>query len=291
MSIIHSFWVFEHTLDEDKTRLESALTASRGATSPTLEKPDLQPTIRPAGLKSPTVISLQLAGLLVFLCLWLPLCRGCSGTTKIPIESLNVGSQTNVGDWLFDFMLLGSYGNGLLVALLISVTAWFANERLWKLFFLTQFGVTLSIGVALVAYSLWRCTDLKTLLETTLSALPPLLGFSIWVGLAIQRRAFQSAWARLQHSWTIAALFFVHLLILFQGSALYGYWLTLIGLVGMLVAVELARLRMQHDLWDASQRVLRPQFSIRSILIWTALFPIVFGYYRAIEPLCNWIFK
>ncbi len=256
-----------------------------------MEKPDLQPTIQPTGLKSPTVISLQLAGLLVFACLWLPLCRGCSGTTRIPIETFKEGSLTDVGDWLFNFMLLGSYCNGLIVAVLISVTAWFASERLWKVFFLAQFGLTLSIGVALVAYSIWRCTDLKNLLETALSAPPALFGFSIWVGLAIQRRALQSAWARLQHAWTIAALFFVHLLMLFQGSALFGYWLTLIGLVGMVVAVELARLRMQHDLWDPSQRVLRPQFSIRSILIWTAFFPIVFSYYRAIEPFCNWIFQ
>ncbi len=256
-----------------------------------MEKPDQQPTIRPAGLKSPTVISLQLAGLLVFVCLWLPLCRGCSGTTKIPIETFTASSLTDVGDWLFNFMLLGSYCNGLIVAVLMSVTAWFASERLWKVFFLTQLVLTLSIGVALVAYSMWRCTDFESFLKTALSALPALFGFSIWVGLAIQRRALQSAWARLQHAWTIAALFFVHLLMLFEGSVLYGYRLTLIGSVGMLVAVELARHRMQHDLWDVTQRVLRPPFSIRGTFIWTAFFSTVFRYYRAMEPLCNWIFK
>ena len=56
------------------------------------EKPSAMDTdeiyskIKPAGLKSPTVISLQLAGWLVFICLWLPLCQGCGRSIETPIN-------------------------------------------------------------------------------------------------------------------------------------------------------------------------------------------------------------
>ena len=51
-----------------------------------LETDELKWNVKPKGLKSPTVISLQLAGCLVFICLWLPLCRSCSGTIETPIN-------------------------------------------------------------------------------------------------------------------------------------------------------------------------------------------------------------
>lgn len=247
--------------------------------------------VKPEGLKSPTVISLQLAGWLVFICLWLPLCRGCGGTIETPIDAIKVDSITNFGHLISIFILLGSYSNGLLTAVLVGVAAWMVSESFWRFTFIAQFLISLSIGIVLVVLMLWHSGSAKELLENCLYSCPVLFGFGIWVGLAMKCKEYQVAWARLQHVWTIAALFYVHLLMLFKSEAMYGYWLTLIGLVGMVIAVELARYRMQHDLWDASQRVVRPQFTIRRILIWTAFFPIVFSYYRAIEPFCNWLFK
>jgi len=90
---------------------------------------------QPAGLKSPTVISLHLAGWLVFICLGLPLCRGCGGTVQTPIDALNLDSTTNFGDLISIAILLGSYGNGLLTAILVSVAAWMVSERLWRFTF------------------------------------------------------------------------------------------------------------------------------------------------------------
>ena len=246
---------------------------------------------QPAGLKSPTVISLHLAGWLVFICLWLPLCRGCGGTVQTPIDALNLDSTTNFGDLISIAILLGSYGNGLLTAILVSVAAWMVSERLWRFTFIAQYLISLSIGSVLVVLMLWHSDSAKELLVNCLFSCPVLVGVGLWVGLAMKRQEFPVAWARLQHVWTIAALFYVFLLMLFKSAAMYGFWLTLIGLGGMVIAVELARYRMQHELWDASQSVVRPQFTIRRILIWTAFFPIVFSYYRAIEPFCNWFFK
>lgn len=260
----------------------------------TPEKPEsdeITPKEKPKGLKSPTVISLYLAGWLVFICLWLPLGRGCGGTIHTPIDELKLDSIANVGDLISSFVLLGSYSNGLLIAVLVSIAAWMVSEKLWRFTFIAQFLISLSIGIVLVFLMLWHSGSAKEWLENCLYSCPALFGFGMWVGLAMKRKEYPVAWARLQHVWTIAALFYVHLLMLFKSEAMYGYWLTLIGLLGMVTAVELARYRMQHDLWDASQRVVRPQFTIRRILIWTAFFPIVFSYYRAIEPFCNWLYK
>lgn len=256
-----------------------------------LETDDLKSNVKPEGLRSPTVISLQLAGWLVFICLWLPLGRGCGGTVHTPIDALRLDSITSFGELISIFILLGSYSNGLLTAILVSIAAWLVSEKLWRYTFIAQFLISLSIGIVIVVLMLWHSGSAKELLENCLSSFPVLFGFGLWVGLAMKRKEFQIAWARLQHGWTIAALFYVHLLMLFKSAAMYGYWLTLIGLGGMVIAVELGRYRMQHDLWDASQCVVRPQFTIRRILIWTAFFPIVFSYYRAIEPFCNWLFK
>jgi len=236
--------------------------------------------IAPGGIKSPTVLSLQVSGWLLFICLWLPLCRGCSGTVETPISALKLDSITTLGDLIAIFILLGSYCNGIFVASLVGLAAWMASEKIWRFFFVSQFAISLLVGVVLVGLMLWNSGSAKEFFETSLCSFPALFGFGIWVGLAIRRNAIPTAWARLQHVWTISALLYVHMLMLFKGSALYGYWLTLIGLLCVVFAVELARHRMQHDLWDAAQRVERPQFSIRSLLIWTAFFPIVFSYYR-----------
>ncbi len=257
-----------------------------------MEDSILESEIQPAGFKSPTIISLQLAGWLVFICLWLPLCRGCGGAAdKIPIHSLQPISVTDLAGLFSNFMLLGSYCNGLMVAFFICVTAWFKSERLWRIFFLSQFCITATVAVIVLTFGTAQSPNLESLVRTILGTVPALLGVLIWIGIAIGRNDFPTAWARLQHAWTIAAFFFIHLMTLFQGSVRYGYWLTMIGLGGLVVAVELARYRMQHDLWDASKRVVKPQFSIRSILFWTAFFPVVFSYYRSIEPFCNWLFQ
>jgi hypothetical protein len=245
---------------------------------------------KPAGLKSPTVIGLQLAAWLVFVCLWLPLCRGCSGGgTKIPVQSLKPLSLNNAQEMLFNFLLLGSYCNGLFVAFSICVAAWLLSERIWKLFFFGQYSVTLGLCIVLAVIALLQCPDRKTFVSTVLAQMP-LVAYAVWVGCAVRRDALQLAWARLQHAWTIASILFIHGLLLFEGRVLYGYWLTLVGQACMVLAVELARYRMKHDLWNATEPVTRPQFSIRRILGWTAFFPILVSYYRAVELLLNYWF-
>ena len=86
-----------------------------------MDKDEIKCTVKPAGLKSPTVISLQLAGWLVFICLWLPLGRGCGGTIETPIDALKLDSILDFGHLISICILLGSYSNGLLTAVLVGV--------------------------------------------------------------------------------------------------------------------------------------------------------------------------
>ena len=246
---------------------------------------------KPSGLASPTIISLQFSGWLVFLCLWLPLCRGCGGgPDRIPVDSLKSLSLSQLDGLLPDAMILGAYCNGLLVAMAMSLVAWFASRQLWNSFFLTQLSLTFIASVTIVLLGLYHSTDAKNRVENFLSTVPTLIAYMVWVGLAIRRNDLPRAWARLQHAWILAALFIVHIMLLFQGSVLYGYWITIVGQTCLFISIEVAVYRMQHDLWDTTQKVVKPQFSILTILGWTAFFPLAFSYFQAIGPLVNWLF-
>jgi hypothetical protein len=249
------------------------------------------PKIRPAGLRSPTVLSLQVSGWLLFSCLWMPLCRGCGGgPDKIPVESLRI-SPFEAENQIANFALLGSYSNGLFIAFSAALSAWLVSEKLWRACFLAQFFITSGISIAVVVAAMMQSSHGRQLLTTVLVMIPALTGFLTWVGLAIRRQAYQVAWARLQHAWTMISLFFVHGLLLFEGHVLYGYWVTMVALASVLIAIEIARHRMKHDLWDSEAPVVRQHFTIRRILFWTAFFPIVFGYCQAIEAFGNWVYS
>ena len=69
-----------------------------------------------------------------------------------------------------------------------------------------------------------------------------------------------------------------------------GYWMTLASSAGMIFSVELARLRIEHDLWDAEQPVKKFQFSIWSLLAWMTFVPLAIAYFQAIGPLIEWLF-
>ena len=65
--------------------------------------------VAPGGIKSPTVLSLQVSGWLLFICLWLPLCRGCGGTIETPISALKLDSITTLLIWTAFFPIVFSY--------------------------------------------------------------------------------------------------------------------------------------------------------------------------------------
>ena len=252
------------------------------------------PTTRPRGWKSPTVTSMQLAGWSMLACFFLPLCRNCSGTVVRPVDAVTeaVGSNMTVSELLHTVTLLGAYGNGVLIATLITASACLASRTFWWRAFVIQYAASVTLGTVIacliVGSSQQSASDR---LSNVLMFIPPVVAGALWVRVAMHRGQLETAWSRLQHTWTMVAFFYLHLLCVFSQGVLFGYWLTLLALAGMLISVEVARLRMRHDLWNRSEPVCKPQFSLRTVFLWMTLVPLVVFYYRAIEPFANWLFK
>lgn len=246
---------------------------------------------RPAGLRSPTVISLQLAGWLVLVSLFLPTSRGCNGTVIRPVDGISAAwvAPVHVRDIVGAAAVAGLFGCGVSVASIAAVSACLRSPEFWWRGFLAQLAVSLLFASLLACGLLASSLKARRIDDDALAIIPPLIGGLAWVGLAMRRGARQQAWARLQHVWAIAALLYLHMLCLFSSQLLVGYWLALVGLVSTAAAVELARYRMQHDLWDASQRVERPRFTLRQLFFWMTFFPLAMGYLQAVGKLASWL--
>ena len=245
---------------------------------------------KPAGLRSPSILGMQAAGWLVLASMWLPVNRGCGGTIRRPIEQLNVSLPVTVSEVTGYLWFLASYGNGLLVAMLLSLSAFWCSERLWWRSFIAQGYCTVALCVTTLVLILRPFDDAKEITQRLLTVGPPMVLSICWIRGAIIHGQRQAAWARLQHCWTLVAFIMLNLQCIFSTELLYGYWLSIVGFALLTFFIEFARYRMQHDLWDRSLPAARPQFSVRSLFFWTTFCALTIGYFSAIEHLIDWLF-
>lgn len=276
--------------------LESFAGAASAATSrpeilghsvPNETQHDSNPT---TGVLSPTTVGLHAAGWLMLACLFLPVSRGCNGAVVRPVNGLSVSAPVHPSDLLGCAVLVTAYGNGVLIAFLITLSAWLHSRDFWWRSFAVQFAVTLGIGTTMMGLMTLYAGSLERWLQDTLSFVPLLAGGTTWIALALRRGEQEQAWARLQHLWTIAGWVVLHLQCIFSTALLFGYWMTLCALAAQLFAVELASHRMHHDLWDRSHPVRMPQFSLGRIFIWMTVLPLVPAYYQAVSAVLDWFF-
>lgn len=244
----------------------------------------------PCGLRSPTIISMQSAGWLLLLCMWLPINRGCGGTINKPIEQLDFSSPYNFLDLLGDLWILGSYGNGLLAASLLAASALWRSEQLWWSSTLLQLLAAVSLSTAAIVLMFVNESEPKQVVTNVLLYLVPWLLSLTWIATALRNGQRQSAWARLQHTWTLVGAFGLQLQCIFSTEILYGYWLSLIAFAALILAVEFARHRMVHDLWERNQPAFTPRFSLRKIFLWTTFSAAVIIYCQSIQPVLDWLF-
>lgn len=274
------------TKDAVETTSELTSSAQTSARKQRVEKP--------LGVRSPSILSVHMAGWLLLVCMFLPVCKSCSNTIERPVDGLALTPPIEVRDVVRVVTLLSVYGNGVLVATLLTISAYLASPTFWWRAFVIQYTLTVLIGLLFVALVVAQSPGSGTgsvPLENFLSCAPPPIAAALWIGGAIRRQARELAWARLQHCWTMGAFVYLHMLCLFNSQVLIGYWLTLLSLAGLVFAVELARYRMHHDLWDPTRPAGRPQFTLRKIFLWMTFFPLVVAYYQAIEPFCNWLYS
>lgn len=243
-----------------------------------------------AAFRSPTLLSMHAAGWLLLICMWLPVNRGCNGAVMTPIEQLQLNSPYSLVDLLGDLWILGSYGNGLLAASILAASALWRSERLWWNATLIQGFATFCLSAAAIVVLGVNEPDPKSVVTNLLVYFVPWILSLTWIATALYRGQRQAAWARLQHSWALVGAFGLQLRCIFSTELFYGYWLSLIGFAALLLAVEFARYRMAHDLWDPTLLPVKPQVSLRKFLAWTTFSAVVIAYYQSIQPLLNWLF-
>lgn len=245
---------------------------------------------KPAGVLSPTALSLHVAGWLMLACFFLPISRGCNGAIVRPVNCLAISPPVQASHIIGSAIALSVYGNALATALLITISGLTRSPVFWWRTFVVQFAITFSAMLAMMCSIMFDATSLRGWLVNTFEFLPAFVGGTTWVALAMRRGERELAWARLHHLWTVAGWVVLHLQCIFSNRLLYGYWMTLGALAAQFFAVELARHRMQHDLWDRSQPVRRPQISLRTIFLWMTVLPLIPAYFQALQALIGWWF-
>ncbi len=247
---------------------------------------------KPKGLRSRIVIQLNLFSLLLFLCLWLPVARGCNGSLVYPINTLQSVSTlpAELPGSVASLAVLGTYAEPLINGLLFATCAWKVSRNLWWKSFLLTYYFCLAIAlIGFIGEVAKTSCDLHAMLKLIFFSIIP-FGVAVWwIGLRPQIERGERAWARWQYTWMLGAVYCVHMQCVF-GNVNVGYFVGLFAIVGIVFSVEAASRRMQHDLWDPLQ-VIRPfQFTLRNTFVWMTLPPLAFGYFQFIDRGLDWLF-
>lgn len=246
---------------------------------------------KPKGIASRTVWPFYGFGLLLFVCLWLPVAKGCNGKLVYPVESVRaLEPDATVQDIFGGLSMLLVYGNGLLAALLLTLAAFFATRRWWWNAFRVECACTLLwVGITLFLAFRQSMDNSRQMLEFVLYPMVTFIVTLTWIAKAwLEKRPFQ-AWARVRYSWVLCAVFIIHMSCIF-GAAQIGYYVSMAALVGMAFTIERASRWMEHDLWDPHAPVQPFQFSLWNLFIWMTFPPIAIAYFFSVDQLVSWIF-
>jgi small-conductance mechanosensitive channel len=263
------------------------------STEKTPEHQDVEDNFRPQSISlksailNPTVLSPQLAGLVLLLSMFLPLCEGCDGKNVYPSDMLRASPPSP----LIDRALIAShFGFGLLLGASLAVVGIFRSRR----FFIGLFFAELSSILALIAVVFlpeFFDYNLKDMVGNFLAIAPPVVACVTWVGFAIKRRRWPEAWGRLNIGCCMYLLLWIHMLCLFARMLLVGYFVFLIGIILLICSIVWCVQRMEHDLWDRNQPKSKLQFSVAKIMAWTTGLAVTIGYYRSLDHVLRWLFN
>ena len=256
--------------------------AAESAVDSSSERADLQRTIGPSASwwRTPTIVSSQAFGLLLLISFWLPFAEGCQGHIISPSGMFPSDPLMTWSDWLVAMLVPNAFFNGVWVAGLLLLTGIFHCKKIWQTGFALHLCLSAALLILMVYVQTGSVSDRKSGLEAFLGMLPVVTLPTLWVGWSIWKRQWSDVWARLQHVWTFVAIALLHVSLMLSRRLLFGYFFLLAGLLGMVVAVEVARNRMAHDLWDRSQPVGKFNFTIRGLMGWTTVLALVIGYYQ-----------
>lgn len=207
---------------------------------------------------------------LFFASMWLAFCEGCDSKIRYPIDDFG-------GPDLLDAALLN--GNYLYGAAIGSLVLFIGLTRVrWPVrVYIGAIWVTfIAILCYAVAVAQWEWEGLGLAIASILPIVVLML-WSVWDSIV------SKDWLKLTtvlQSWNMtASLFLIWVRVLFARSLLIGFWVGLIFSIALIPAAWLFYHRLEHDVFD--QRVsIRPwKLSVRQLLIWSCILPLLFSYY------------
>lgn len=230
-------------------------------------------------LLSPTVLSMQLSGLLLLACFWMPIAVGCDGKTKRCADTIRADSTALE---LSSQVILAAmtFGNGLAWGMILLVVALFRNKSLFRY---CLFGQLVILGFTALVYSI--LFTMQELVTFVVLFLPMAVYLVMCVFRPLHQRNDLLAWARLQQASTIGTLVFLHICCALSQSILYGYFVAIVASLISFLAIEYVRLRIEHDLWDATVPAQRLQFSVKKMMIWSSFIALIIAYYQHADEL------
>ncbi len=236
--------------------------------------------------RSRCVVQFNGFALLLMICMFLPVARGCNGQVRYPIEDMHLGASFD----LDDLLILATYTHAMLTGVIICISAVSASRLFWWRAFQIELTLCLLfVGLACLG-EWWKSGfDLRRMLEGLLRFIVP-LGLAIaWIVRALRSGQQQTAWARYQYCWLIISLIVVHLLCLF-GQAHLGYYVSVAAILGLAFSTNLCARRMPHDLWDADAQVVPFQFTMGQIFFWMTAIPLAIGYLQLVNKFLDWVY-
>lgn len=240
---------------------------------------------------SPTVYWLQLAGWLMLACLLLPLAEGCDGKVVSSYSTLSRTAQQNDD---YGFVVLGCFGwiqfnLGIwaIVWMLVALTRRLTIARL-----LLRIQVA-AIGLGLAAWLVLLATNatLREILEVIFGFGPVVILAGLWIRSAHRTQDWYLLWSRVQHLWLLLAWFLVQLQCIIVRRVLWGYFVFLAVMALSVVAIEIARHRLVHDLLDSTAPLGKPRFSLRSSFAWITGLALFIAYYQQLGIFLGWVEK
>lgn len=220
-------------------------------------------------------------GFLLATSFWMPHVRGCDGKVVVPVE--DAAKRVEAGDYGDAIAVSLPYIFGLCTATLIIVCVFAAWRNADRILLGGQaFILCLIWGIGLISVLLQPSARYPVIVYTQF---PPLVLTVTWIGEAIWRRDWITAWARLTNVMVLFSAFYLYVTHLFARSYFYGFYVACAAFVGLLVAPWMLRNHWERLLVDGLARPRRVQIGLRQLLLVMAMGPLLYGYYRYLPPL------
>jgi hypothetical protein len=237
-------------------------------------------------LRSPAILSTNLSGLLLLICMFLPLSEGCDNKVVYPGEVFQSASGSTLADRA---MFASHFGYGLIVGATLIAIGIVQKRWFLKGIVCAELSILAVVAIGVFVPELWHA-NVKEFVGWTLTLLPPSLAALVWIGGSIRRGDWVQAWGRLHMSLAMYLIVWIHFMCIFAQRLLAGYYVFLVSVLTLMASIEWSVQRMEHDLLDRSRSIGKFQFSVKRIFVWTTVLALTLGYYQSLDRIMRWIF-